>query len=168
MLYLAPERPLPVIGILAIGSGLGILVLLLCFGFNFRDISAASLLPNSEYLALTSRRMRLFLNVPGGLLEIFGFLSAIFVFCLWRRSRYFGNTAPLIAALLLPWWPGQFSLGSALRALPFALVFVGGIYADLLEPRFFRSRFYRLIASTAFVLVGASAILSIMVVAGAQ
>jgi hypothetical protein len=74
----------------------------------------------------------------------------------------------LIAALLLPWWPGQFSLGSALRALPFALVFVGGIYADLLEPRFFRSRFYRLIASTAFVLVGASAILSIMVVAGAQ
>ncbi len=168
MLYLAPGRRLPVLGILAISSALGIVVLLLCFGFNFRDVSAASLVPNSEYLALTSRRMRLFLSLPGGLLEVLGFLSAILVFCLWRRTRYFGNTAPLIAALLLPWWPGQFSLGSALRALPFALVFVGGIYADLLEPQFFRSRFYRLVASTAFVLVGASAILSIMVVTGAQ
>ena len=48
--------------------------------------------------------------------------------------------------------------------MPFALVFVGGIYADLLEPRFFADRFHRFVAATAFVLVGASAVLSLVVV----
>ena len=167
MLYLAPGRRLHALGILIVSSGIGILVLLTCFGFNFRDVSAAALLPSSEYLAFTSRRMRLLLGLPGGLLEILAFLSATFVFCVWHRTHYFGNLAPLLVALALPWWPGEFlSSASALRAIPFAIVFVGGIYADLLEPRFFAGRFHRLVAATSFVLVGASAVLSLMVVTG--
>ena len=167
MLYLAPGRRLPALGILAISSGIGVLVLLLCFGFNLRDVSAAALVPNSEYLVLTTGRMRVFQNVPGGLLELVGFLSALVVFCIWRRTRYFGNAAPLLVAAVLPWWPGQFISESPLRAVPFALVFVGGIYADLLEPQFFGGRFRRLVSATAFILVGASAILSLMVVTSA-
>ncbi|HEU5233880.1 MAG TPA: hypothetical protein VFU50_13535 [Terriglobales bacterium] len=164
MFYLAPGRRLHTLGILLVSCAIGVLILLACFGFNFRDVSAAALLPNSEYLALTSRRMRQFLSLPGGLLEVLAFLSAVFVLCLWSRSRYFGNLAALLVAIVVPWWPGQFSSASALRAVPFALVFVGGIYADLLEPRFFAGRFHRLVAATAFVLVGASAVLSVMVV----
>jgi hypothetical protein len=162
--YLAPGRRLPGLGILILSSGIGVLILLACFGFDLRDVSAAGLVPNSEYVSFTSQRMRLLLNLPGGLLEVLAFLSAVFVLCLWRRTRYFGNLAPLLVALAVPWWPGQFSLASALRAVPFALVFVGGIYADLLEPHFFSGRFRRLVAVTAFVLVGASAVLSLMVV----
>ncbi len=55
----------------------------------------------------------------------------------WKRMRYFGNTAPLlIAALLLilalaaPNFPGQ---GFHLTMLVFLLVFVAGVFADLLE-----------------------------------
>jgi len=55
----------------------------------------------------------------------------------WRRSRYFGNTAPLlIAALLLilalgaPNFPGQ---GLQLTMLVFFFVFVSGVCADLIE-----------------------------------
>ena len=55
----------------------------------------------------------------------------------WRRSRYFGNTAPLlIAALLLilalgaPNFPGQ---GVQLTMLVFFFVFVSGVCADLIE-----------------------------------
>ena len=55
------------------------------------------------------------------------------------RSRYFGNTAPLIVAVLLlmlmtpsvasePW----------LWAVPFLLAFVGGVFADVLEMRYRR------------------------------
>ena len=55
------------------------------------------------------------------------------------RSRYFGNTAPLIVAVLLlvlmtpsvasePW----------LWAVPFLLAFVGGVFADVLETRYRR------------------------------
>lgn len=167
MAYVAPKRRAPALVVLAISSGIGFVVLLFCFGFNLRDLSAAALLPNSEYLTLTGRRLMLFLNLPGGLLEIVAFVSAVVVFCLWRRTRYFGNAAPLIAAVLLPWWPGQFAAASALRAVPFALMFVGGIYADLLESRFFRGRFYRLVAASAFILVASSAILSLMVVTSA-
>lgn len=167
MAYVAPKRRAPALVVLAISSSIGFVVLLFCFGFNLRDLSAAALLPNSEYLTLTGRRLVLFLNLPGGLLEIVAFVSAVVVFCLWRRTRYFGNAAPLIAAVLLPWWPGQFAAASALRTVPFALMFVGGIYADLLESRFFRGRFYRLVAASAFILVASSAILSLMVVTSA-
>ena len=64
---------------------------------------------------------------------------AIIVYVLWLRTRYFGNTAPLLVAVIFlvmgvgtPHYPG---LGFQLVAVPFLLVFVAGIAADLLETR---------------------------------
>jgi hypothetical protein len=64
---------------------------------------------------------------------------ALLAYSGWRRTRYFGNTAPLaIAALLLllalgsPNFPGQ---AFHLTALVFLFVFVSGVLADLLETR---------------------------------
>lgn len=55
----------------------------------------------------------------------------------WRRSKYFGNTAPLLIALLFlilavgaPDFRGQ---GFRLTVLIFLFVFVSGVLADLLE-----------------------------------
>jgi hypothetical protein len=69
----------------------------------------------------------LMLALPGALIAYFG----------WKRTRYFGNTAPLlIVALLLilalgaPNFPGQ---GFHLTVLVFLFVFVSGVFADLLE-----------------------------------
>ncbi len=66
-----------------------------------------------------------------------GMPVALIVFAGWKRTRYFGNTAPLlIAALMLilalgaPDFPGQ---GFHLTLLVFLFVFVGGVFADLLE-----------------------------------
>jgi hypothetical protein len=65
---------------------------------------------------------------------------ALTVYLFWPRTRYFGNTAPLFVAVILvlmgiatPHYPG---LGFQLVALPFLLVFVAGISADLLETRY--------------------------------
>jgi len=62
---------------------------------------------------------------------------ALITYLGWKRTRYFGNTAPLmIAGLLLilalgaPNFPGQ---GFHLTMLSFLLVFVSGVFADLLE-----------------------------------
>jgi len=62
---------------------------------------------------------------------------ALIVYCFWKPARYFGNTAPLLAAMSFillgmgtPHYPG---LGFSLVAIPFLLVFVAGIAADLLE-----------------------------------
>jgi hypothetical protein len=59
---------------------------------------------------------------------------ALVLYILHRPSRYFGNTTPLIVAVIL------LSLGAAgagaspwVWALPFVLTFVGGVFADALE-----------------------------------
>ncbi len=64
---------------------------------------------------------------------------AIIAYLAWKRTRYFGNTAPLLIAALLfilavgsPDFPGQ---GFHLALLPFVFVFVAGIFADLIETR---------------------------------
>ncbi len=162
MMYLAPGRRRAALGILAASSAIGSVVFLLCFGFNMRDLAAAAVTPNGDYLRFTSHWLARFTRVPGGLLAVAAFLSCLLVFLLWRRTRYFGNFAPGIVALLLPWWPGS-SLGasSPLWALPFALVFMGGIYADLLDRAVIRDQVQKLVVTSAWILLGACAALSL-------
>ena len=51
-----------------------------------------------------------------------------------RRSRYFGNTTPLICALILMVLIMTGAQGSPLLwALPFLVTFVGGVFADAYE-----------------------------------
>jgi hypothetical protein len=54
-----------------------------------------------------------------------------------RRSRYFGNTAPLLVTLL---FMALVTLGISseptLWALPFLLTFIAGVFADFLETRY--------------------------------
>jgi len=64
---------------------------------------------------------------------------ALATYAVWRRTRYFGNSAPLLVALLLivlgmahPHVAGE---GFLLSAVPLLLIFVSGVVADLLETR---------------------------------
>jgi hypothetical protein len=53
-----------------------------------------------------------------------------------RRSRYFGNTTPLIIALCFLPLVTTGAFGQPwLWALPFLMAFVGGVFADALETR---------------------------------
>jgi hypothetical protein len=70
---------------------------------------------------------------------IFALPIALATYILWPRSRYFGNTAPLLVAifclvlgLATPHYQG---LGFQLIAVPFLFVFVAGVTADLLETK---------------------------------
>jgi hypothetical protein len=55
----------------------------------------------------------------------------------WPRSRYFGNTAPLLVAALFLMLgmahPHVAGAGFLLAAIPFLFIFVSGVLADLLE-----------------------------------
>ena len=54
-----------------------------------------------------------------------------------RRSRYFGNTVPLLmTALLATLYTTQVFSAPWLWALPFLFTFIGGVFADALETRF--------------------------------
>jgi hypothetical protein len=64
-------------------------------------------------------------------------IASLGLYLVFRRSRYFGNTTPLLLAGLL------FALATTgiqaspwLWALPFLLTFIGGIFADILETRY--------------------------------
>ena len=70
---------------------------------------------------------------------LIAFPAALITYFAWPRTRYFGNTAPLMSAILFlilglatPHYPG---LGFSLIAVPFLFLFVSGIFADLLETR---------------------------------
>jgi hypothetical protein len=66
-------------------------------------------------------------------------LTALALYAAMRRSRYFGNTAPLIvAALLLVLITTGVPSQPRLWAMPFLLAFIGGVFADILETRYRR------------------------------
>jgi len=97
------------------------------------------------------RNPPLMLALPVALIAYFG----------WKRTRYFGNTAPLlIAALLLllalgsPNFPGQ---GFHLTTAVFLFVFVAGVFADLLE-----TRQSQLVTAGLYGLLSASAIWNLL------
>jgi hypothetical protein len=60
--------------------------------------------------------------------------AALALFLGLRKSRYFGNTAPLICALVLMLLVMTGAPGAPwLWALPFLLTFIGGVFADSYE-----------------------------------
>ena len=66
-----------------------------------------------------------------------GLPITIGTYAAWRRTRYFGNTAPMLVAvafvLLGMAHPHSAGAGFLLAAVPFLLIFVSGVLADLLE-----------------------------------
>jgi len=62
---------------------------------------------------------------------------ALVTYAAWPRTRYFGNTAPLLVALLFLFLgmahPHAAGEGFLLAAIPFLFIFVAGVLADLLE-----------------------------------
>jgi hypothetical protein len=72
----------------------------------------------------------------------------------WPRTRYFGNTAPLLVALLFIGLgmahPDQAGAGFLIASFPFLLIFVSGILADLME-----TSYRQLITASVWALVAA-------------
>ncbi len=143
MLYLAPNRRTAAAMILAAACVLGFLLLYASDFFHWKTFWSE--MAHADFLAVTWRSF----VMPGAYRRVFAQLGqsnpalvvavpvALMVYLLWPRARYFGNTAPLLAAGILllmgvgtPHFPG---LGFQLVVIPFLLVFVAGISADLLE-----------------------------------
>lgn len=145
MFYLAPERKGSALAILTASLGVAILLLFAGYFFHpkllwngmagatFLDVSSHALTMSGAYLQLAKEIITagpvLILLVPGALLT----------YVVWRRSRYFGNTAPLIFALLFvilrvssPHSPESVF---TLLTVIFCFVFIAGIAADLLETK---------------------------------
>ena len=142
MMYLAPERRAAALVIMAAACAVGILLLFAAYGFSAHAMAeGARGLRSSDFAPrLLGRKLTydllavFFLRMPGVLVAL---TAALIAYAAWKRPRFFGVTAPLLAFILtlvlgvaMPHL-GGFDLFIA--ALPFAFVFIAGVFSDLLE-----------------------------------
>jgi hypothetical protein len=89
---------------------------------------------------------------------------AIATYIFWPRTRYFGNTSPGIIALLFMGLgmahPHVAGAGFLLASIPFLLIFVSGILADLME-----TPLHLLVTACVWGLVGAYVLWSVLALA---
>ncbi len=150
--YLAEQRRSHVAQIL-IFSALGAVAIVFA-GFSFRPSAFSYVFTGgSGRFWFSLEAVRVFAHQPAnaGILVATG--VAFFLYLATRRSRYFGNTIPLIVTVLLsPIYTTQVITAPWLWALPFLFTFVGGVFADALETR---QRKLFLLLSTAVVIAQA-------------
>jgi len=139
--YVAEHRRayLPTLFILWV---LGPLAILFAF-YSFRP-DAFSYVFRSEAarMSLSTEPARLlFSSFPNAGITI-ATIAALAFYATIRRTRYFGNTAPLIVAsclfVLIATTNTSFPARPYLWALPFLLTFIAGVLADILETRYRR------------------------------
>ena len=145
MLYVATDRKAAAVGILLASCALAFLLVFTAYFFHPRILGES--FSHAKWLDVSVRA----LGMPGAYRQVIreglasgpvlAFLvpAALVTYAAWGRSRYFGNTAPLVVALLFiilriaaPHDPESvFSLVAAI----FLFVIVAGIAADLLETK---------------------------------
>ena len=143
MFWVAPVRPHAVLAIWTTAIAVAVLLLFAAYFFepalfwqgmlharwiNFEPAAfGMSVSYRNAWQTIFVSSPPLMLALPVALIVYFG----------WKRTHYFGNTAPLLIALLMlilalaaPSFPGQ---GFHLTMLVFLFVLVSGVFADLLE-----------------------------------
>jgi hypothetical protein len=134
MLWVAEGRRSQVLPVVLIATAGALLIVFACYGFS-PDTFSYFFRSTAGFigLSLDPARRFFFTLANAGITVAAG--AALVLYLNQRRSRYFGNTAPLLFSLVLmviitksasvtaPW----------LWALPFLLTFVGGVFADAYE-----------------------------------
>jgi hypothetical protein len=143
MLYVAPTRRKAATVIGRAACVVALLLLFAAYGFRFEWFSQG--LRHARFFQITWQAFatkwsyqRLLGQIgQAGPALLVTFPAALIVYFMWPRSRYFGNTAPLLVSVLflilgvgMPHYPGA---GFLMMAVPFLFVFVAGVAADLLE-----------------------------------
>ena len=133
MLWVAEGRRSQVLPVVLLASAGALVFVFACYGFSpdafsylFR--SAAGFL----WFSIDPAR-RFFSALPNAGITVAAASSAL-LYLGMRRSRYFGNSAPLLCALiLLLLITTGVPSSPSLWALPFLLTFIGGVFADAFE-----------------------------------
>ncbi len=135
MFYLAERRRSAVIQIPIFASIGALLILLAFYGFQLQPFSYIFTGGGGRFW-FSLRGMSAFaLDVHHAPILIATFLALV-LYVGVRRSRYFGNTTPLLMVLILmPLQATQAVTAPWLWALPFLFTFIGGTFADAMETR---------------------------------
>jgi hypothetical protein len=145
MLWVGHVRPGAVLVIFGAACGVGVIFLWSLYGF--RPVAFAHALRSANWLEIASREY-LFRGLSWLWTSVFQnnglgwpilVVVTLVTFIAWKRTRFFGTLAPLLVTLLL------FSLAVRMHfsttfflflGVPFLMLFIAGVSADLLESRY--------------------------------
>lgn len=135
MFYLAERRRSAVLLVLTY-AGLGALAIQFAFfGFRLAPFTYVFTGGGGRFWFATDG-VRNFLHDQSEWPALIGLLIASIIYAAARRSRYFGNTAPLVVFLAVAFFvTTQVSSAPWLWSLPFLFTFIGGVFADALETK---------------------------------
>jgi hypothetical protein len=152
------SQVLPVVLAAVVGA---LLLVFACYGFSL-DAFSYVFRSAAGFLSVSLDPARRFFSTLGNAGISLAAAAALVLYMGLRKSRYFGNTAPLLCALAL--FPLILTGGPGspwLWALPFLLTFVGGVFADAYEgPR------GRLALAAAGAIVGLQAVFCVLSLPG--
>jgi hypothetical protein len=143
LLYLAPIRRGAAIVIWAAACLVGLFILFATYFFHGHTFLEA--MQHASFWGATWRSftvLAVYRQVASLILRAcpaFAFLipAALATYLAWPRTRYFGNTAPLLVGLLFILLgmahPRVAGAGFLLASVPFLFIFVSGVVADLME-----------------------------------
>lgn len=146
MLWVGHVRPAAAMAIFAIACLVG-LVLLFAFS-SFRPHEFVEALRGASWIEFSPVQISLksvltllgLFFLQNGLGTVILLLLSVLTFVAWKRARYFGNAAPLMAALplIVAGLAMQHFAGLVFLfvALPFLILFMAGVSADLLETKY--------------------------------
>lgn len=163
MFWVAEGRRSQVLPVVLSACAGALLFLFACYDFS-PDAFSYIFRSAGGFLWISSEPARHFFSTFGNAGVSVAACAAVVLYLALPRSRYFGNTAPLLSALLLfalvmtgapgtPW----------LWAIPFLLTFIGGVFADAYEsPR------RRIAVAAGAAVVGLQVIVCLLTLPGVQ
>jgi hypothetical protein len=148
MLWAVPGRRRAAAGILTAACAIALLFLWTVYGtsIGFLGLSMAKAewaeLARPALLGALKGAVGAFYSREASAIALLAAFSLI-VYLLWPRTRFFGNTAPLLVAaemaLLAIFMPNAAGGIFFFYCLPFLIVFSAGVFADLFESRRYHS-----------------------------
>ena len=128
MLWVAEGHRSQALPVVLMATAGALVLLFVCYGFS-ADAFSYVFRSSAGFLWLSMDPARRFFSTLGNAGITVAAGAGLALYLGLRRSRYFGNTTPLICFLVMTGAPGTPWLWS----LPFLLTFVGGVFADAYE-----------------------------------
>jgi hypothetical protein len=121
------SQALPVVLVSVAG---GLVLLFACYGFS-PDAFSYAFRSSAGFLSVSADPARRFFSSFANSGVTLACAAAVILYLAARKSRYFGNTVPLLCAAALMFLVMTGAPGTPwLWSLPFLLTFVGGVFAD--------------------------------------
>ena len=157
LLYIADRRRSAILPLLIASSMGALFVVFASYAFHLGAFFYVFTAGAARF-TLSQLPAQAFASAPANLPLMLALAVGLFLFVAVRRSRYFGNTAPLCVALCtLPLFTTQISTDAVLWALPFLLTFIAGTFSDAFDTRY--RKLYLALAGTVLAAQGVFAFL---------